>query len=153
MQLTQDSRSAISRARFFLERASASSADDRVEFEAFLEAAIVFARAAVHRFNSRYGKHPDWKEWWDGLSKNPAMNFFRMERDLILKEAPPQIGQKVFAPFIGPGGSQDEWYVPAIADEFYYFEDPGTPATFTVAKHLDALATLLSEAERRFTLR
>ena len=151
MQLTHDSRSALSRARFFLERAQTSLADSRVEFEAFLEASIIFARAAVHRFNAKHEKHPAWKKWWNGLSGNPAAEFFRVERDWLLKEAPPKIGQKVFGPFIGPGGTQEQAYTPEKADEFYYFEDPGTSATATVAKHLDALATLLADAERQFT--
>jgi hypothetical protein len=150
MRLTHDSRSALARAKFFLELARTAPAVARVEFEAFLEAAIVFARAAVHRFKATHEKHPAWREWWNSISGNPAVEFFRTERDWILKEAPPKIGQKVFAPFIGPGGTQKEGYMPATADEFYYFEDPGTPATTTVAEHLDALGTLLSDAERRF---
>jgi hypothetical protein len=150
MQVTHDSRSAISRARFFLGLARALPADARVEFEAFLEAAIVFARAAVHRMKTSHGKHPKWKRWWDSLSGNPAIEFFRVERDWILKEAPPKIGQKVFASFIGPEGTEAEGYKPARADEFYYFEDPGTPATATLARHLDVLSTLLSDAEREF---
>lgn len=151
MQLTHDSRLALSRARFFLEKANASSAESRVEFEAFLEAAIVFARAAVHRFKSKHGKHQNWKEWWDGLSNDPAVNLFRVERNWILKDAPPKIGQKVFVPSIGLGGAQGATNVPASAAEFYYFEDPSTPATATVGRHLDTLANLLADAKRRFT--
>jgi hypothetical protein len=123
----------------------------RVEFEAFLEAAIVFARAAVHRFKAKHEKHPAWKQWWTSLSGNAAVEFFRIERDWLLKEAPPKIGQKVFAPFIGPKGTSEPGYTPEKADEFYFFDDPDTPATATVARHLDAIATLLADAERLFT--
>lgn len=150
MQVTHDSRSALSRARFFLEKADASPAESRVEFEACLEAAIVFARAAVHRFQSMHEKHPQWKDWWDGLSSNPAVNFFRVERDWILKEAPPKVGQNVFVPCIDLRGEVRGQHIPVRAAEFYYFEDPATPATTTVARHLETVANLLAQAEQRF---
>ncbi len=150
MQLTHDSRSALLRAEFFLARANTAPPDSRVEFEAFLEAAIIFARAAVHRFKSKYEKHPKWKDWWEGLSSDPSVNFFRVERDWLLKEAPPKIGQKVFLPSFSLSGAHGPAYVPASAGEFYYFEDPGTPATVTVARHLGALANVLAEGERLF---
>ena len=53
MRLTRESREALSRARFFLEKAKGCASDDRGDFEAYLEAAIVFARAAVHRLQAR----------------------------------------------------------------------------------------------------
>jgi hypothetical protein len=121
-----------------------------VEFEAFLEASIVFARSAVHRFKSKHGKHAGWKQWWDGLLNDPAVNFFRTERDWILKQASPRIGQRVFAPFIGPGGAQASAHEPTSASEFYYFENPDTPATDTIDRHLSRLAALLDDAERLF---
>jgi len=151
IQLTHDSRSAISRAAFFLEKAKASAPESRVEFEAFLEAAIVFARAALHRFKSKHEKHRNWRRWWEDLLADPAVNFFRVERDWILKEASPKIGQKIFLPSIGPGGAPEGAYAPASAAEFYYFEDPQTPATLTVERHLDALVKTLADAEQRFT--
>jgi hypothetical protein len=151
MQLTHDSRSALSRAKFFLEQAQSSPADARVEFEAFLEASIVFARAAVHRFQAKYEGHPAWKQWWNSLAGNPAVEFCRTERDCLLKEAPPKIGQRIFMPSIGPGGTHVPAYEPAKAAEFYYFDEPGTPATVTVENHLTALANLLTDGERRFT--
>jgi hypothetical protein len=143
LQLTQDSRSAISRGRFFLDRAAAVPPDGRVEFEAFLEAAIVFSRAAVHRLKTTHDKQPGWKAWWDSILNDPAVHFFRTERDWILKEAPPKIGQKLFLPSIGPAGSHVAVYLPARASEMYYFDDPATPATDTVRQHLDHLAQLL----------
>jgi hypothetical protein len=133
-----------------LEKASASSADSRVDFEAFLEAAIVFARSAIHRVKTRHEKHKDWNQWWNGLKNDAAVNFFREQRDWILKDASPKIGQKVFLPGIGFNGPQGEAYAPARAAEFYYFENAATPATETVGRHLESLAKLLADAEVRF---
>jgi hypothetical protein len=67
-----------------------------------------------------------------------------------LKEAPPLIGQKLFASPIGPGGIPIDAYSPAKAEDFYYFESPDVPATVTVRRHLDAYERILIEAERRF---
>jgi hypothetical protein len=145
--LTLESRHALSRATFFLEKAKACSADARVDFESYLEAVIVFSRAAIHRLKTKHEHHPDWRSWWDSLRGDPSVDFFRTERDWILKEAPPKIGQKVYVPSIG---SDRPSYVPVHAREFYYFEGPDVPATDTVEKHLKTLEKLLAEAERRF---
>lgn len=150
MHPTHASRAAIARARFFLDKARASTPDSRVDFEAFLEASIVFARAALHHLQSEYKSHPDWKAFWNGLANDAAVTFFRVQRDFILKEAPPQIGQKLLLPSIRPGGAHGKGYVPATAAEFYYFDDPGELATVTIGRHLDSLATLLADAESRF---
>ena len=138
----KDSRSALSRARFVLEKAKGCPADARVDFEAFLEASIVFARAAMHRFQARYRKHQNWTVWWDSLLDNPSVTFLREERDWILKEAPPKVGQKIFMPSIGPGGADIPVPRPSRAAEFYYFETPDVEATSTVETHLIALAKL-----------
>ena len=148
IRLTHESRSAISRARFFLEKAKMCRVDARVDFEAFLEAAIVFSRAAMHRLQHRYRKHAQWKEWWnDELLDVPAVKFFRTERDTILKEAPSKIGQIIF---VASAGSTEPSYSPASAAELYYFDDPSTPATTTVEQHLDDLEKRLADAERLF---
>src|SRR5262245_56415867 len=105
MLLTHDSRSALSRSSLFLAKAEAVTADERVDFEAFLEASIIFGRAAIHRFKSAHDKHPAWKGWWDSLLNEPAVVFFRDERNWILKQGPPRIGQKLTMPSIGPGGA------------------------------------------------
>jgi len=143
MLMAQDPRHAISRAEFFLDKARSCSADARAEFEAFLEASIVFARGAEHRFNSEYEKHRGWKAVWDSWATEPAVEFFRKERDWILKEAPPRIGQKLFAASASP----------SMAADFYYYDDPGTPATATVERHLARLLGLLTTAERTFQTR
>jgi hypothetical protein len=147
IKLTHESRSAISRARFFLEKAKMCPVDARVEFEAFLEATIVFARAALHRSQSQHKKHVPWKEWWNGLRGVAAVEFFRTERDWILKEAPPKIGQRIFAASVG---STEPSYSPAVASELYYFDDPGTPAAMTVERHLGDLEKRLADTERLF---
>ena len=57
-----------------------------------------------------------------------------------MKEAPPRIGQKIFAGSVGP----------SMAEDFYYYDDPETPATATVERHLAKLVGLLTEAEHTF---
>ena len=138
MRVTHESRHALSRARFFLDKARLCPADARVDLEAFLEASVVFARAAVHRFQAKYKRNPGWKGVWDAWATEPAVEFFRKERDWILKTAPPRIGQKIFA---GPVS-------PSMAEGFYYYDDPETPATVTVERHLARLMDLLTAAEQ-----
>jgi len=147
IRLTHESRSALSRARFFLIKAKACPVDARVDFEAFLEAAIIFARAAVHRMKSQYERHPQWKAWWDSLRGDPAVEFFRTERDWILKEAPPKLGQKIFAASVG---STEPSYSPKRAAELYYFDAPDVLATETIEAYLNNLEQRLAEGERCF---
>jgi len=131
-------RHAISRARFFLNLAEQCPVEKRDEFEAYPEASIIFARAALLRFKKKYEKNSNWKQWWDSLKTNPAVEFFKDERNQILKEGPPKVGQ-----IIGRATT--------IAAELYYYENPQTPATDTVEKHLNAIETLLGEAEADFS--
>ena len=135
-------RHAISRARFFLYLAKRCPVEKRDEFEAYLEASIIFGRAALHRLDFENKHQSNWKPWWDGLLSNPAVIFFRDERNLILKEDPPKVGQ-----IIRVGGS------PApMAAELYYYENSQTPATDTVEKHLNAVEALLIEAQSLFSV-
>jgi hypothetical protein len=146
MQVTPESRHALSRAAFFLQKARACPAGARVEFEAFLEASIVFARAAVHRLRGKHQRHPKWKAVWDSWAQQAAIRFFREERNWILKEAPPKLGQKVFATSVH--GSEPA--TPSRAAEFYFYgHDPQVPATAIVESHLASLETLLTDAEER----
>lgn len=115
-----------------------------------MEAAIIFGRAAVHRFKTRHEKHPAWKAWWGSLLNDATMVFFREERNWILKEGPPKIGQKIAMPSIGPGGLHIPAAPVASASALYYFEDPATPATATIGRHLTALERLLKDAETLF---
>ena len=133
-------RDAIQRAKFFLDKARHCPADERADFEAYLEAAIVFTRAALHRLQARFKSHPAWKHWWDLLLSDPSVDFIREERNRILKEAPPKIGQVLY------GGSQQ----PQYASAFYYYESAGIPATDTVNRHLNRIADLVAQGETRF---
>jgi len=133
-----DERHAISRARFFLEQAERCRVDERNAFEANLEAAIVFARAAFQRFKTKYEKHPRWQEWFDSLLNDATVNFFRIHRNFILKEGPPRLGQIIrFDPV-------------ERAAELYYFDDPYTPASETVRQYLDSLVEIIANAEAEF---
>ncbi|MGB7291003.1 MAG: hypothetical protein WBD99_02360 [Thermodesulfobacteriota bacterium] len=147
IRLTHESRSALSRARFFLNKAKACPIDERVDFEAFVEAAIVFGRAAIHRKKTQYKGQPAWKAWWDSLLGDPAVDFFRSERDRILKESSARLGQKIFVPSIG---STEPSNPPKYAAEFYYFDDPQVPATDTIEQQLNNLSDRLEESERQF---
>ncbi len=134
-------RHAISRARFFLDLARQCSIEKRDEFEAYLEASIVFARTALLRLKKENEVHSNWRKWWDGLKSNPAVVFFREERNFIIHEGPPKFGQIILV-----GGPP----VP-LATELYYYENPQTPATDTVEKHLNAVEALLIEAKKLFS--
>lgn len=148
MKVTRDARHALSRATSFLEKAKSCPVEERNDFELFLEASIVFARAAIHRLQSKHKRHPKWKMIWDSWARQTAVAFFRKERDWILKERPPQLGQKVFMPFLGHRPDEcTPAFVPASAAELYYFETPETPATATIEQHLASLRALIDDAE------
>jgi len=137
MQLPR--RHAVSRAELFVELADQCPFDQNDQHEAFLEAALVFCRTALHRLQTRYEKNPAWKSWWDGLLPNESVGFTRKERDFILKEAPPKIGQIAYA---GSG--------PTLAKYSYYYEDRHVPAVDTVRRHVAELKRLVLEAEAKF---
>lgn len=134
-------RDAISRAEFFLDLAKDCPGDKKNDFEAFMEASIIFARSALLRTKTKYKGHPQWKPWWKGLLKNPAVDFIRKERNWILHEAPPQVGQTVR---LGAPPAQK-------ASELYYYEDPEIPATETIEKHLEEMKKLIQYAENTFS--
>jgi len=130
-------RHAISRAEFFLLLASECSATQRKEFEAFLEAAIIFGRTAIHRIKSEFERNPGWSCWFAGLRSNPSIEFFREHRDVTLKEAPPKVGQRI-------------GFQPALSAAELYFFEPNEFATATVRNHLSVIANLVQEASNRF---
>ena len=137
-------RHGISRARFFLQKAVACKVDQRDKFEAYLDAAIIFARTALLRLEPAYKHHPAWKKWWADLLTDPitspAVQFFREERNWIIHKAPAQINQ-----VIRVGAS------PVSAAELYYYETPEIPATKTVERHLNSMESIALDAERRFS--
>jgi hypothetical protein len=133
-------RDAISRSRFFLGQAQNCPGDRRDEFEAYLEAAIIFARAALHRLQSQYHSHVEWKSWWNALLYDDTVKFIRDERNWILKEAPPKINQ-----IIRLGGP-----TPLRAGTLYYY-DAGIPADITIEKYIDRIEEIVREAEARFS--
>ena len=132
-------RHAISRAWFFLDLAKQCPIEKRNAFEAYLEASIIFARAAIHRLQSEHKQKSNWKPWWDELRSNPAIRFFQEERNLILKGAPPKLGQIIGGP------------PTAMAADLYYYENPQIQATDTVERHLHTIENLLIEAQSRFS--
>ncbi|NOT31659.1 MAG: hypothetical protein HOP15_14525 [Planctomycetes bacterium] len=162
MSPSAESRDALSRARFFLERAKASDGDLEA-FEAFLEACIVFARSALQRDHERFKatKSQGVKDWFDSLDENASVLFFRKHRDLIIHEKPAELGQVIHVHSIAPtsvvGGSggipTDTAPRPARALESYYLTEPGTPATTEVEQHLQVLESVLHEARKRFDSR
>lgn len=131
-------RTALARAEFFLALAEKCTPEQRTEFEAFLEAAIIFARAALHRLKREFEPHPSWKAWFAQLNENPSVDFFRKQRDFLLKEASPNVGQIIsFNPV-------------TTAAQLYYFEDPSVTAAETVRKHLQSYAKTLLDGEACF---
>jgi hypothetical protein len=132
-------RDAIARAELFIDLAKRCSAAERNLHEAYMEAAIVFARTAIHRIKSQYERRPGWKQWWDSLLNNASIVFIRAERDWILKNDAPKVGQ-----VIRLCGEQP------LASDFYYYEDINTPAIDTVGRHIRETARLVQEADHRF---
>jgi hypothetical protein len=145
-------RDAISRARIFLKQARALSYDgpdpeQQQWFESCMEASILFGRAAIHRMHSAALKkakgNPRLKaavdSWWGSLRGVPAVEFFREERDFILKEGPPKVGQvlRLSAP-------------PRKVEEDYYYESVDEPATETVERHLNTVEEIVASAEEQF---
>jgi hypothetical protein len=135
---TGNERTAIARAEFFLALAEQCPPEQRTEFEAFLEASIVFARAALHRLKGEFESHPSWKAWFSQLKGLPSVEFFREHRDFVLKEASPKVGQII------------SFNQVTTATQFYYFEDPSVTATATVRNHLQSYTKTLLDGEACF---
>ena len=134
-------RHAISRAWFFLGKAQECSGVRKRDFESYLEASIIFARAAIHRSKTQFENQPNFESWWNSLLKYDSVKFFRDERNWILKEAPPKIGQIVRIG--GPPADR--------ASELYYFETPSIPAVETVERYLNDLQCIIADAEQQFS--
>jgi hypothetical protein len=119
--------------------------DAREQFEAFLEAAIIFSRVAIHRLHEdalrKAKSDPSLKAevdaWWDSLRKDPAIEFIRKERDFIAKTGPPKWHQNV---------TFGETH---MMEELYYLETPDIPATETIERHLRSVEKIVTDAEER----
>lgn len=111
--------------------------DQRDEFEAYLEAALIFGRTTIHHLRGRFSNHLGWDQWFDSLRGNEAVEFFRQHRDFALKEGMPHVAQRISFDHI------------AAAAELYSFESD-IPATSTVTRHLAVISSLAQDAERRF---
>jgi hypothetical protein len=146
-------RDAITRAWFFLEQARGLpfSADFREyeSFEAYLEAAIIFSRVAIHRLHSEAEQKakgdPHLKAevdaWWASLLDEPAIPFLRDQRNVIAKEGPPKFNQNIMMGGPAPGQKMEE---------LYYYETPDIPATETIERHLRSVERIVTDAETRF---
>ncbi|MBK8674829.1 MAG: hypothetical protein IPN27_00125 [Cellvibrionales bacterium] len=137
MSASLPARHAISRAEFFCNLANKCSSDERDNFEAFLEASIIFGRSVMYHLQFRHGKSHHWGNWWNSMAGNPAVEFFRQYRDVVVKEGSPKVGQRIgFSPV-------------SSAAELYYFE-PAEAATRTVEKHLATMKEIVKNAENYF---
>ena len=113
-----------------------------------MEASLIFGRTAVHRLKAsaerRAKGNPslkaEWEEWWHSILDDPAIQFFRAERDDILKDHPPKVGQIIYGPDPGP----------EKAEAYYYYESADVPATDTIERHLNSVEKLVTDAEARF---
>jgi hypothetical protein len=88
------------------------------------------------------GRRGGWETWWAGLLSSPAVEFFRKERDFILKEGPPKINQVCRPPSI-TSGSTEAHTGSALAANSYYYEAPDIPAIDTIKRHLDEIERLI----------
>ncbi len=113
-------RSAISRARFFLDKAKECMADKHNEFEAYMEASFLFARSEILRIEYKYEKHPNFKPWWNSLLKNTTLEFIRKERNIIVHKHPPKTTQIIIHGAI-------QQITPASALYCYETNDEGSP--------------------------
>jgi len=133
-------RRAMARAQFFVQKAVDCPAHQRDDFEAYLDAAILFARMALLRLHTRYKKRPTWdQQWWEGVLSEQAVKFFTAKRHGILHAAPPTMPQGTRL-----GRS------PISAADLYYYETPDIAATSTVARHLQAMETIVLDAHQCF---
>ena len=74
------------------------------------------------------------------MKGDPCVEFLRTQRDWLLKEAPPRIGQKAFI------GKE-----PTLAGEYYYFLNPRASATNEVKAHLQSLKRRIEDAKKVFS--
>lgn len=153
--VTANSRTPLSRAKLFIKMAKNCSLDDCIEFEALIDASIVFARSAIERYgksnNTRHGQDARWQEIWNSWKKDTTIMFFTDNRNLILHEAPLKINQRLFASFFDASRSETITSTdsPYYAD-LYYFNDKNLPATEELENHLMKLEELFNKTSQIF---
>ena len=135
-----NARHALARADFFLSLAEKCSASQLEEFEAYLEASIIFARSAMNRLITEFSKHPHWKPWFTLMSGEASVSFFQNERNYILKERSPPLTQIINVNAV------------SRASELRQFKDSAVDSASFTRSHLSTYATLLNEAEVRFRI-
>jgi hypothetical protein len=132
---TKFDRDSISRARLFIEMARECDMDHRDQHEAFLDAAIVFARSALLRLQSANKRKPGWSAWWSALAADPSFTFLRHYRNFELHERPQ---------LVSAGGDR------SLALDHCCFGDHTVPAVDTLARHMDRIEEIVRDAEPRF---
>lgn len=133
------SRHALSRARLFLDLADECPMEHRDRCEAFMEAAIIFCRAAMHRIQKQYKKRAGWKPWWASLRGDPDLVFIEEHRNWIVKEGPEKFNQ-----VIRPGQPVQ------FAADCYHYEAVGVRATTTLRRLVAATERHVQDADARF---
>ncbi len=82
----------LERAQFFLEQAESSGLSDRLSFEHFLEAAIVFGRSVTFHLQKEFSVRTGFDEWYaekqTQMKSDQLFIFFKEKRNYILKEGP-----------------------------------------------------------------
>jgi hypothetical protein len=134
--MSEIQRDALSRARLFIALARKCHAAERNEHEAFLEAAIIYGRTALLRLETAYENRVGWTNWWAPLLRNQSVRFLRNERNTIIHECPPRVGQNI---------RLDEGNHVA-ADYYYYGKDPNVRAVDTVEQAINETETLIGQA-------
>ena len=84
-------------------------------------------------------KRPDWETWFDPLRRNSSVEFIQNERNVIVHEAPPKVGQVLHV------GQQVD-----LAKWCYYYDSPVIPAIDTVRGHVRETARIILEGESMF---
>ncbi len=90
--MTSVARLTIAKARFFLDYADNTGANERIAFCNFLESAIVFTRSVTFHLQKEFANQPGFTEWYvehrKPLEQNRLGRFLLEQRNYLLKEGP-----------------------------------------------------------------
>lgn len=90
--MTSVARLTIAKARFFLDCADETGANERTAFCNFLEAAIVFTRSVTFHLQKEFANQSGFTEWYvehrKPLEQNRLGRFLLEQRNFVLKEGP-----------------------------------------------------------------